>query len=95
VIVSVNSSYNKWTGWTGSPAEYTRTCGSYSSSWPIDQQYGWPGEDTGLTSAYTAPLPIGLFRTRGHPYIVPIKGGSPYHHDTFEQVYTLTSIHLS
>ena len=95
VIVAVNSSYNKWTGWTGSPAEYTRTCGSHSSAWPIDQQYGWPSEDTGWTSAYAARLPIALFRTSGHPYTVPIKGGSPYHPDTFEQVYTLTPIHLS
>jgi hypothetical protein len=95
VILSVNSSYNNWTGWKGSPAGYTLTCGSDSSSWPIDQQYGWPGEDTGWTSAYTARLPIGLFETRGHPYTVPIKGGSPYHRDTFEQTYTLTSIHVS
>jgi hypothetical protein len=95
VFVSVNSSYNDWTGWKGSPAKYTRTCGSDSASWPIGQQYGWPGEDTGWTSAYTARLPIGLFRTRGHPYTVPIKGGSPYHRDTFEQTYTLTAIHVS
>jgi len=97
VILSVISSYNNWTGWKGSPAEYTLTCGSSSTSsqWPIDLQYGSPGEVTGWTSNYSARLPIGPFDIRWHPYTFPIKGGSPYHRDTFEQTYTLTSIHVS
>ena len=91
VLLYVNSSYSKWTGWKGSPSDYTRTCGSLAGvSWPINQQYGWPAEDTGWSVGYTAQLLIALFETRAHPYTIAIKGGG-YHPDTFEQTYTLTS----
>lgn len=92
VVLYVNAAYNDWTGWKGSPANYTRSCGSIGgSSWPTSLQYSWNGADTGWTFGYTAKLPIGLFENRGHPYTVAIKGGSPYHLDTFDQTYTLTS----
>jgi hypothetical protein len=34
---------------------------------------------------------MALFQTRGRPFTVAIKGGSPYHFETFEQTCTLTS----
>jgi hypothetical protein len=72
-------------GWSASPSSVDFSCGSGSESTPILLAYG----DTGAPIyGYTANLPLGLFKTRGHPYAVKVENSEGH---LYTQVYILHS----
>ena len=84
--VAVSLSNSQSGGWSGSPDQYTRTCGSYPGQWPILLAYEF-GPSTGSPVEQAVQFPLSFFKTRDKPYTLQI---STVENTTFTQTYTLT-----
>ncbi|MDE3191680.1 MAG: hypothetical protein KGL94_12780 [Acidobacteriota bacterium] len=75
-------------GWSGSPDQYTRTCGSFPNQWPIDVVYGL-GSSTGAPVEGAVRFPLRFFKTVGGTYELQV---GTILNAKFTQTYALTSI---
>ena len=75
-------------GWSGSPDQYTRTCGSFPGQWPINVVYGF-GSSTGAPVEGPVQFPLRFFKTIGGKYQMQI---GTILNAKFTQTYALTSI---
>lgn len=85
--IAVSLSNTQSGGWSGSPDQYTRTCGSYPGQWPILLAYEF-GPSTGSPVEEAVQFPLSFFKTRGKPYMLQI---STIENAPFKQTYILTS----
>lgn len=85
--VAISLSNAQSGGWSGSPDQYTRTCGQYPGQWPILLAYEF-GPSTGSPVEQAVQFPLSFFKTRGKPYTLQI---STIENATFTQTYMLTS----
>ena len=74
-------------GWSGSPDQYTRTCGNLPPNpWPIDTQYGFGSSTGALSAGGTLQFPLSFLKAGGKPYSTQI---GDVLNVTFPQTYTL------
>ena len=74
-------------GWSGTPAQYTRTCGNYPGQWPTGLAYGF-GPSTGAPVEEKVQFPLSFLKTHRTPFTLQL---TTIENAMFTQTYTLTS----